>query len=104
MVVKKRRINLLGEIFAWQFAHGHFFRMAMALVGLIALVEPERDPADFIFNRHDLEPRIPFQDTRKDHIEKRVFDFSRLLHADTVTIDAVAGLTIHTRAEAGENM
>src|SRR5690242_16428687 len=78
-VVKKRRVDLLGKIFAGQPRHGYLFGVAVALERFVALAEPEWHPADFVLYRDDLQPGVAFEHPGKDHIKERVLDLARLL-------------------------
>ncbi len=104
MIIEEGRIDLLGKIFARQLGHRHFLGMAVAFVRLVALIEPEWNPAHFVFHGDDLELGITLEYTAEDDIEQRVFDLACLLRADAEAMNAMAGLAVHTRPEAGEDM
>ncbi len=104
-VVKKSRVNLLGEILARQLAHLDFFRVAMAFVSLCRTCPTRTASSPSSFSTETIfSLGITFEHTGKNHFEQRVFDFAGLLHADAVAFDAVAGLAVHAVAETGQDV
>src|SRR5207244_12157675 len=76
----------------------------MTLKGFVALSEPEQHPDDLVFHRDDLQRRVPFKDSRKDHFEQSVFNLSGLAHTVTISGDSLCRPAMHAGTEAGQDV